>query len=67
MTKDMTKPLIIYLNDDDEVSQIYSEYEISGGLLTCWTEYNKIIIPLHRLLKIKIDLNRGDGDGERQS
>lgn len=54
------KPLIIYLDDDDRVAKLYSEYIIEDGLITFYSSDNKIIIPLSRLLKIKYDLKEDE-------
>jgi hypothetical protein len=47
------KPLIIYIDDDGEVSKTYSDYELGVGTITFITNKNKITIPISKLVKIK--------------
>ena len=53
--KNQEKPLIIYLDDDGEVTKTYSNYEFvnGGAAISFITQQNKITIPVSRLVKIK--------------
>jgi len=61
--KDEKGYLIIYLDDNDQISKVYSKtLEIKGNLVCFQSDDNQITIPSNRLLKIKEKL-KGDGNG----
>lgn len=52
------KFLIIFLDDNNEVKEIFSEAKVFNNYVEVITDRNKLIIPWHRILKMK---ERGDG------
>ena len=50
------KPLIIYLEDDGSIKRTYSNFTLNPcGTISFDTQQNTIILPISRLIKIKMD------------
>jgi len=51
-----SKPLIIYIDDDGSQKKTYSNFRLyDGGTIEFDTQQNTIVIPVSRLIKIKMD------------
>lgn len=54
------RPLIVYLDDNDQERITYSDYKIENGIIRFKTAENTITLPLNRLVKIKEQGGRYD-------
>lgn len=55
MGDELTDAFLAYIDDDDKVIKGYCQIkEITATTISFYTSNNLVIIPMHRLLKVKI-------------